>query len=173
MCDFRTGFKPPEMVKTRPVVVVSGKRTGVCTVVPLSTTEPHPVEPWHHLLDKHSLPLPFQAKPTWAKCDMVTTVSLERLDRVLIGRDTAGKRPYVAHKVNAVDLLAIERGLIHALCLKHLTILANAADTLTVPLRGLVRLRATAAKTPTWRNQATASCVRPGCKAGSLRFWSL
>ena len=53
---------------------------------------------------------------------MVTTVSLERLDRVLIGRDANGKRQYVAHKVNAVDLLALERGLIQALCLKHLTI---------------------------------------------------
>ena len=40
MCDFRTGFKPPEMVKMRPVVVVSGKRTGVGTVVPLSATAP-------------------------------------------------------------------------------------------------------------------------------------
>ena len=121
MCDFR-GFKPPEMVKTRPVVVVSGKRTGVCTIIPLSSKEPQPVELWHHLLDPASLPRPFQAKPTWAKCDMVTTVSLERLDRVLIGRDANGKRQYVAHKVNAVDLLALERGLIQALCLKHLTI---------------------------------------------------
>lgn len=122
MCDFRTGFKPPEMVKLRPVVVVSGKGTGVCTVVPLSTTEPHPVERWHHLLDPKSLPAPFQTEPTWAKCDMVTTVSLERLDRVQVGRDAAGKRMFVAHKVSSIDLLAIENGLIHALCLKHLTI---------------------------------------------------
>ena len=29
---------------------------------------------------------------------------------------------FVAHKVCSIDLLAIENGLIHALCLKHLTI---------------------------------------------------
>ena len=112
MCDFRTGFKPPEMVKMRPVVVVSGKRTGVCTVVPLSATALQPIEPWHHQLSPESSPMPFRSKATWTKCDVVTTVFLERLDRVQAGRDAAGKRQSVAHKVNAADLRAIEQGLI-------------------------------------------------------------
>ena len=74
-------------------------------MVPLSATAPQPIEPWHHQLSPESLPMPFRSKATWAKCDMVTTVSLERLDRVLAGRDAAGKRQYVAHNVNAADLI--------------------------------------------------------------------
>ena len=35
MCDFNTGFRVPEMVKVRPVVVVSRTRGQVATVVPL------------------------------------------------------------------------------------------------------------------------------------------
>ncbi|WP_198669160.1 type II toxin-antitoxin system PemK/MazF family toxin [Elioraea thermophila] len=43
LCDDDTGFRPPEMVKRRPVVVVSPRlphRDGLATVVPLSTTAP-------------------------------------------------------------------------------------------------------------------------------------
>jgi len=50
MCDF-TGFKPPEMVKKRPVVILSPRyrrRTGLCIVVPFSTVEPELIEPHHH-----------------------------------------------------------------------------------------------------------------------------
>ena len=39
-CDFKTGFRPPEMVKARPVVVLSRNHHELCTVVPLSGTEP-------------------------------------------------------------------------------------------------------------------------------------
>ncbi len=47
ICDFSTGFRPPEMVKVRPVVVISPRRrtSQLVTVVPLSTTPPDPVEP--------------------------------------------------------------------------------------------------------------------------------
>ena len=44
ICDFNTGFRPPEMVKKRPVVVISESRQQLVTVVPLSTTEPNPIE---------------------------------------------------------------------------------------------------------------------------------
>lgn len=42
ICDFTTGFQAPEMVKKRPVVVVSPRRRigQVCTVVPLSSVAP-------------------------------------------------------------------------------------------------------------------------------------
>ena len=46
VCDFRQGFRAPEMIKRRPVVVVSPRlrnRTDLCTVVPLSTIEPRPI----------------------------------------------------------------------------------------------------------------------------------
>jgi mRNA interferase MazF len=42
ICDFSSGFVEPEMVKVRPVVVISPKPRksihSLCTVVPLSTT---------------------------------------------------------------------------------------------------------------------------------------
>jgi len=84
MCDFNTGFKPPEMVKYRPVVVISpqpGRMTGLCTIVPLSTTRPIPMEPVHHRMDPASLPGRLAQNETWAKCDMLYTVSLARLSR--------------------------------------------------------------------------------------------
>ena len=59
MCDFNTGFKPPEMIKRRPVVVIAPhpkRQIGLCTIVPLSTTTPVPVEPFHHRMDSLSLP---------------------------------------------------------------------------------------------------------------------
>ncbi len=50
ICNYNTGFVVPEMVKSRPAVVISKSSThwrGLCTVVPLSTTPPEKVEAWH------------------------------------------------------------------------------------------------------------------------------
>ena len=54
-------------------------------------------------------------KETWAKCNMLATVSLERLDRVLVGKDRNGKRIYAVGSVTAEDLAAIRRGVMFAL----------------------------------------------------------
>lgn len=57
LCDFGSGFKPPEMVKRRLVVVISPRikaRPGLCTVVALSTTLPKPV--WPTTLSSTSAP---------------------------------------------------------------------------------------------------------------------
>ena len=85
ICDFN-GFKVPEMVKRRPVVVVAPPwgRQSLSTVVPLSTTPPDILMPYHYPFSDN--PIPGRSEPTWAKCDMVTTVSLERLDRIKLGR---------------------------------------------------------------------------------------
>lgn len=116
VCDFDTGFRPPEIVKVRPVVVVSRFREDrLCTVVPLSTTPPFPVEAWHHQLSRESLPNRYRNDGAWAKCDMLYTVSLERLDRVLDGRDHLGRRLYVARSVTRHDLAAIHSCIRHAL----------------------------------------------------------
>lgn len=118
MCNFDTGFKAPEMVKIRPVVVISPRRrrgAGLCTVVPLSTTAPDPVEPFHHCLQPDSLPQRLRERVTWAKCDMLYTVSLERLDRCKDGRDQDGRRRYVAHSITPADWLAIRRCVVLAL----------------------------------------------------------
>lgn len=108
ICDFNTGFQPPEMVKERPVVVVSPRRRtgpGLCTVVPLSSTEPKPLEPYHHLLSTGAYP-PARG-PVWAKCDMMATVSCARLDRVKI-RTPYGKREYAVFFMPPDDLEAID-----------------------------------------------------------------
>ena len=114
MCDFNTGFKPPEMVKKRPVVIIApdGKSaTGLCTVVPLSTVRPNQVRPFHHLMDPKSLPARLAGKESWAKCDMLYTVSLDRLSRVT---KRGGVEP-ATFRVLGEDLEAIRDGVLVAL----------------------------------------------------------
>lgn len=87
-CDFR-GYIAPEIVKRRPVVIISPnhlKRPGLYTVVPLSTTAPDPICNYHYKLKGN--PIPGENKEVWAKCDLVATVAFERLDRVKLGRGT-------------------------------------------------------------------------------------
>lgn len=87
VCDFR-GYIRPEMVKVRPVVIVSPnhlRHPGLVTVVPLSTTAPDAVQPYHYRLANNPIPGD-AATELWAKCDMAATVCLERLDRRKIGR---------------------------------------------------------------------------------------
>lgn len=113
MCDFTVGFKPPEITKLRPVVVISPRSRRskpLCTVVPLSTVAPKPIEPFHHCMDPRSLPRRLARKENWAKCDMLYTVSLRRLDRIVIGKERSGKPIYATVSVTADDLEAIRRG---------------------------------------------------------------
>jgi len=121
ICNFDTGFVVPEMVKQRPVVVVSKTSThsrGLRTVVPFSTTDPKPQLAWHVLLFDN--PLHGHLPPNhpfgrnvalWAKCDMLCTVSFERLTRV--HRRINDKRDYSAVRVSSNDLNDIIKG-VHA-----------------------------------------------------------
>lgn len=73
ICDFSTGFQPPEMVKRRHVVVVSPRRrhhSGLCLVVPFSTVAPNPVEAFHHLIPVGAYPFFHPQRDVWAKGDM-------------------------------------------------------------------------------------------------------
>jgi uncharacterized protein YifN (PemK superfamily) len=117
ICDFR-GFEAPEMVKPRPVVVVSPKlkrRNRLCTIVPLSTTAPNKVEKYHHfiLLDP-PLPYPFDSPSCWVKGDMLYTVSYDRLN-LPHKRDQFSKRCYIQIELPNDDLekirLCIQYGL--------------------------------------------------------------
>lgn len=105
ICDFSTGFRPPEMVKVRPVVVISPRRrTGqLATVVPLSSTPPLPVEPWHYRLPPGAYPPARGA--IWVKGDMVATVALDRLDRVRV--KTGGTRAYHTFQLDQTALAAV------------------------------------------------------------------
>ncbi len=114
MCDFNTGFKPPEMVKKRPVVVVSHKHSQVATVVPLSTSEPVPFESHHWEMSAMSLPESLRDERCWAKCDMVSCVGFARLDRIINGKcPKTGKRMYVAPLILDTDFMEIIK------CLKY------------------------------------------------------
>lgn len=103
ICDFH-GFVAPEMVKKRPVVIIAKHKhnSQLVTVVPLSTTQPKPVAPYHHKLSENPLPDKPKDLVTWAKCDMVVTISLARLDRYKVA-----KREYVVPTVPAEELEAI------------------------------------------------------------------
>jgi mRNA interferase MazF len=120
MCDF-SGFREPEMVKTRPVVVLSGKGVGLITIVPLSTVQPEPLEKWHHEMNPKSLPENLRDRTCWAKCDMIATLSAERMDLIRTGRGPDGRRTYYSARISAADLAAIELCVIEHLHMKHLT----------------------------------------------------
>lgn len=103
ICDFR-GYIEPEIIYARQVVIVSPnhlRRPGLFSVVPLSTTAPNPVEPYHYLLPKNPVPNDL-ANEVWAKCDLMATVTKARLDRIRQGRNV-----YVIGQVSAQDLQAI------------------------------------------------------------------
>jgi len=75
-----------EMVKDRLVIVVNRKlsgRSGLVNVVPISMTPPCPAMPWHVAIPASCLPamaIDEREGVRYAKCDMVCTVSLGRLE---------------------------------------------------------------------------------------------
>lgn len=111
VCDFSTGFRPPEMVKRRPAVVISPRlrhRDGLCTVVPLSTTPPRREVPYQCAVTlPYSPPPPFERVDVWAKADMVVTVAYERLDLFRLGRMRDGRRRYLKMRLHPNDLEAV------------------------------------------------------------------
>ncbi len=118
MCDYRTGFVPPEMVKRRPVVVVSptsGRRLGPYVVVPLSTTAPRVVELFHVRIPAGRYLFFRSSLDVWAKCDVLAAVAPVRLDRL------RSNGRWSAPKIDSGDLRSIQRGVLHALGLSALT----------------------------------------------------
>jgi uncharacterized protein YifN (PemK superfamily) len=92
------------------------------TIVPLSTTAPKRLESYHHMFVLNPLP-DKAALQCWAKCDMVATVSLKRLDRY---KQPRGK--FIVPQISTVDFEALQLCVASALNLRH-----NRA----VPARGL------------------------------------
>ena len=114
LCDFSTGFKPPEMVKRRPVVILSpgSRKRQTCIVVPAST-----VAPIRHM--SLAVPLdaakyPFLNRSTWVKCDMIMTVSRQRL---FLFRNASNGRALDSRRsmIGADDLDKIRYGIARAL----------------------------------------------------------
>lgn len=120
LCDYAMGgFRPPEMVKKRPVIIMSPRlphRDGLCAVVPLSGSAPGIDVPYVVRLEmSQPLPYPFPARVFWAKCDMLSTVAFERLDMFHTERDQTGRRKYLRPQLTADQLRDVHSGILRAL----------------------------------------------------------
>jgi mRNA interferase MazF len=122
ICDFR-GFIEPEMIKRRPAIIISPKfrhRDDLCTIVPLSTTEPNRIMPYHYKLTlDEPLPAPHNSKFHWVKGDMLSTVSFDRLSLPYKSKGSNGKRNYIVKIIEDNDLRKIRECVLHALALSH------------------------------------------------------
>ncbi len=120
LCNYDTGFSPPEMVKRRPVVVVSPRlkgRDGLCTVVPLSTTPPKVVVPYVcKIVLETPLSEKFSELVLWAKADMLSTVGYCRLDLFRTDRDRVERRRrYYMVKISEDELQSVRDSILYAL----------------------------------------------------------
>jgi mRNA interferase MazF len=123
ICSYPKDMIVPEMVKTRPVVIISPKfksRGNLATVVPLSTTRPPILMPYHYELCL-TTPLPgrWSTNPCWVICDHPMTVNLARLDLIYCGKDVSGKRIYHQQVLPVDDIRNIQNALKAALALAH------------------------------------------------------
>lgn len=112
MCDFK-GFVPPEMVKVRPVIVVSPRlpyRSHIVAVVPISLTAPQHPMPFTVRLSKNYHPQEADDLPCWAKCDMLLNLATSRLDGFKIDR-----RKWATPQATGEDLQAVREGVLAAL----------------------------------------------------------
>jgi mRNA interferase MazF len=126
LCDYR-GSVEPEMIKTRPVVVVSPRlrrRGNLVGVVPLSTTVPTTAEPYHCLIElDNPLPPPFDNPVMWAKCDMYSVVSMQRLDRFKEAKQRhGGARQWRVGKASAAQIIALKKAVLCGIGFDSLTI---------------------------------------------------
>jgi uncharacterized protein YifN (PemK superfamily) len=88
ICDF-SGFKEPEMVKPRPIIVVSPRlpyRSDIVAIVPISLTEPRHELPFCYRLSKNYHPEEPDDLPCWAKADMLLNLGTYRLSGFKVGR---------------------------------------------------------------------------------------
>lgn len=119
VCDF-SGMIEPEMVKARPVIVVSPRlrnRTGLCTIVPLSTTKPISIMPWHCKIELDEPISPkWQETEMWAKCDMLYTLRFERLDR--FHKRISNQRKYYDKIISNKELFIIKNCIHSFICIK-------------------------------------------------------
>lgn len=117
MCDYTSGFRPPEMVKLRLAVTVSPKlkrRNDLVTIVPLSQTCPTILEAWHHRIEV-DLPPPWGSGARWAKCDMLATVGYARLNLPYMEHPVTGSRQFVQRQLTGTDVVALRRACAAAL----------------------------------------------------------
>lgn len=140
-CDFH-GMIEPEMIKKRDVVVLTPNKRNrrLVTIIPLSTTAPTVPQPYHHELSQDPRPGATAMCSVWAKCDMVYTVSLGRLESHYI-RTRRGGRQTIRLKLPDRDFTAIRLAVANAL---------NLGDNSTVPVKDFESGSVSALKQPEW-----------------------
>lgn len=109
VCDFSM-LKTPEITKKRPVVVISHNTkhcTNLCTVVPITTTAPNKMMPYHHKLFFDPVMPEYDNEYGWVLGNMVYTISFERLNLLYLGKDKNGKRIYDNRVLDETDLNAV------------------------------------------------------------------
>ncbi|WP_367347093.1 type II toxin-antitoxin system PemK/MazF family toxin [Stenotrophomonas bentonitica] len=135
MCKFPEEYLHGEMIKTRPVIVLNKKLQGrpkLVNVVPISMTPPGEVLSHHVPISAAYLPkgLRDRTGQRWAKCDMVYTMSIDRLDFVKAHKGSGAKRVTDAGTLPPARLLQVR--LAAALCLGvHHGSFVAVSDTIT------------------------------------------
>jgi len=123
--DFEMGGAaiPPEMNKSgRPCLVVQNNklyRGRLVTVVCLSATPPKVVMPYHYQMSAASFAdypekNDGEGPPRWAKCDYITTVSLDRCLNPHY-REPYQARTYVSVRATKEDVAEVEERVLWAL----------------------------------------------------------
>jgi uncharacterized protein YifN (PemK superfamily) len=125
VCNFDGTFKEPEMVKPRCVIVLSPRiraRARLCTVVCLSTTDPHPVQQYHCRLDiRPRLPSSWESDGIWVKGDMVYSVGFHRLDLIRMGKSRDGRRIYRMETITEDQMRQVKSCVLRGLGMNGLT----------------------------------------------------
>jgi mRNA interferase MazF len=125
VCRYDTVVIDPEMRKARPAVVIGPRlrsRGRLVTVVPLSTTAPAELMDFHCKIELVApLPPPFNSPVMWAKCDLISSVSLDRLDRFKEQHQRGGPRRWRTGSVNPEQLRALKVAVLCGLGFNTLT----------------------------------------------------
>lgn len=109
VCDF-IGFREPEMVKPRPVIVISPRlpyRSEIAAIVPISLTAPRHELPFCYKLSKNYHPDEADDVPSWAKADMLMNVGIYRLSPFKVGR-----RRYAYPTLTQEDLAGVRHAVL-------------------------------------------------------------
>jgi uncharacterized protein YifN (PemK superfamily) len=116
-CDF-TGYIIPEIVKKRQVVVIWKHKTNarLVYVVPLSTTPPHTIE---LAVELPCIPIPRPGQDgdtrIWVKCDMIYTVSTERLSMPVNRTSRRASSTPININIATPELMQVRQALAKAL----------------------------------------------------------
>lgn len=115
--DLNEGFRTPEMRKRRPAIVISPRLEGrdqLCSIVPLSTKEPRPMQGYNCILELDPpLPFPYDHQRMWVKADMVMCVAFHRLKLLSSGRGANGERLYDVRVLSEEKINEVKD------CIKH------------------------------------------------------